>query len=116
MLFTGDISSKTESELIGKRLLSDIDVLKVAHHGSATSSSRDFLKAVKAEAALISVGEDNSYGHPAQETLERLGEAGCKIYRTDQEGMIRISLYRNGYVMTDYLENDKIPEAGGKRK
>ena len=116
MLFTGDVSSKTESELIGKRLLSDIDVLKVAHHGSATSSSRDFLKAVKAEAALISVGEDNSYGHPAQETLERLGEAGCKIYRTDQEGMIRISVYRNGYVMTDYLENDKIPEAGGKRK
>ncbi len=116
MLFTGDISSKTESELIGKRLLSDIDVLKVAHHGSATSSSRDFLKAVKAEAALISVGTDNSYGHPAKETLERLEEAGCIIYRTDQEGMIRISVYQKGYVMTDYLENDRIPEAGGKRK
>lgn len=116
MLFTGDISAKTESELLGKRLLSDIDVLKVAHHGSAGSSTADFLKAVGAEATLISVGADNSYGHPAGETLERLEAAGCRICRTDQEGMIRISVYRKGYRMTEYLENDKIPKAGGKRK
>ena len=116
MLFTGDISSKTEAELLGKKLLSDVDVLKVAHHGSAGSSSTDFLKAVKAEAAMISVGADNSYGHPAKEALERLEKAGCRIYRTDQEGMICVSVYRKGYVMTDYLENDKIPEAGGSGK
>ncbi len=116
MLFTGDISSKTESELLGKGLLSDIDILKVAHHGSAGSSSADFLKAVRAEAALISAGVDNSYGHPAKETLERLEKADCRIYRTDQEGMVRITVYRKGYVMTDFLENDKIPKAGGKEK
>lgn len=108
MLFTGDISTETEKELMGKKLLQHVDVLKVAHHGSAGSSSADFLKAVQAKDALISAGVDNSYGHPTKETLERLEEAGCGIYRTDQEGMIRILVYEEGYRVTEFLEDDMI--------
>ncbi len=108
MLFTGDISAETEKELLGKKMLQHVDVLKVAHHGSAGSSSADFLKAVQAKDALISAGVNNSYGHPTKETLERLEEAGCRIYRTDQEGMIRILVYEEGYRVTEFLEDDMI--------
>lgn len=108
MLFTGDISTETEKELLGKKLLQQVDVLKVAHHGSAGSSSTDFLKAVKARDVLISAGVNNSYGHPTKETLERLEEADCRIYRTDQEGMIRILVSKEGYRVTEFLEDDMI--------
>ena len=84
-LFTGD------AEVANEKLRSwdDIDVLKVAHHGSRTSSSEEFLEQVKPEYAIISCGRDNDYGHPHQEVMDRLKEV--KIYRTDEEGTILVT-------------------------
>ena len=64
----------------------------VGHHGSATSTSKAFLDAVKPETAIISVGADNSYGHPRKEVLDRLTEAGAEIYRTDINGTITVTV------------------------
>ena len=89
-LFTGDISEIAEKEIIGKTMEIDSDVLKVAHHGSRYSSSEDFLKEVSPEIAVISVGKDNSYGHPTQEVLENLNKYGIRVLRTDEEGDIKI--------------------------
>lgn len=84
---TGDMSTRTEEWLLQKAL-PPAKFLKVAHHGSRTSSSEAFLKASGAAIALVSVGEKNRYGHPTQETLSRLREQHMKIYRTDQEGTV----------------------------
>jgi len=89
-LFTGDISEIAEKEIIGKTMEIDSDVLKVAHHGSRYSSSEDFLKEVSPEIAVISVGKDNSYGHPTQEVLENLNKYGIRVLRTDEAGDIKI--------------------------
>ena len=88
VLYTGDIGFDTENRLISEGILEDCDVLKVAHHGSRYSTGDAFLKTVKPEIAVISVGYHNSYGHPAKETVERLRENGCKIERTDYRGAI----------------------------
>ena len=66
------------------------DVLKVAHHGSKTSSTIDFLKAVKPNYAVIGVGKDNNFGHPSDITIQNLKDMGVKIYRTDEIGEIEI--------------------------
>lgn len=87
-LFTGDIDSSAESEFIrlyGDEL--DIDVLKVAHHGSSYSTSEEFIKATTPEYSVISVGK-NSYGHPSSEVLNRLETIGVENYRTDINGNI----------------------------
>jgi len=65
--------------------------LKVGHHGSSSSTSEDFLRAVAPEIAVISLGRDNPYGHPHEETLDRLAAAGAKIFRTDLAGSIVIT-------------------------
>ena len=83
-LFTGDAEESVESS----RKWPHIDVLKVGHHGSNTSSSKKFLEQIKPEVALISVGQGNTYGHPTQATLKRLSNIGAKIYRTDENGTI----------------------------
>lgn len=87
-IFTGDAESVSELEMMGAGFDLDADVLKVGHHGGRTSSSRNFLQAVTPEISVISCGEDNSYGHPHLETLNRLTETGSKIYRTDELGTI----------------------------
>ena len=85
-LFTGDIEKEIEEKLtIGK-----INILKVAHHGSNTSSSHEFIQKIAPEIAIISVGKQNSYGHPNKEVLERLEKIGSKIYRTDEVGNIML--------------------------
>ena len=88
-LFTGDISKIAERELVIRANI-DSDVLKVAHHGSKTSSSEEFLKAVSPKIAVISVGKGNSYGHPHQEVLEIFQKFGIKVLRTDLDGDIKI--------------------------
>lgn len=89
-LFTGDISSQTEADLVKLyRDAIDCDVLKVAHHGSKYSSSINFLNTVSPVVSVIEVGK-NSYGHPTPETLARLAQAGSGIWRTDQDGLVRI--------------------------
>jgi len=88
MLLTGDVDASGEAELLKRGELSDIAVLKVAHHGAGSSSSAPFLRAVSPRVALISVGEENRFGHPAGEVLQRLGAVGCQVYRTDWHGTI----------------------------
>jgi competence protein ComEC len=87
-LFTGDIDSKAEKEIVGSKENIISNVLKVAHHGSKYSTSDLFLENVKPETAVIEVGK-NSYGHPTPETLQRLANFGIKIFRTDRDGDIK---------------------------
>ncbi|MDF2616443.1 MAG: beta-lactamase domain protein [Sedimentibacter sp.] len=89
-LFTGDAESVSELEMVGGDFNLDSDVLKAGHHGGRTSSSSDFLKAVTPEYSIISCGEDNSYGHPHIETLNRLSDIGSEIYRTDEWLLLRL--------------------------
>ena len=94
-IFTGDISENVEVPLASS--VPDITYLKVAHHGSRYSSSSPFLKKADPEVAVISVGEDNSYGHPSPEALKRLEAAGARIFRTDEDGEV-ILTYDDGKV------------------
>lgn len=89
-LFTGDISSKIEQKLISDYKIQDIEILKVAHHGSKTSSSSPFLNTINPKYSLISVGINNKYGHPNNDTLERLKNS--QVYRTDLFGSILIKI------------------------
>lgn len=88
ILITGDRAASGERALIEHTQLPDLEILVAGHHGSANSTSWDLLNKTRPEIVLISVGERNSYGHPAWETMERLSLFGCKIYRTDLDGTI----------------------------
>lgn len=88
LIFTGDLPSEEERELVDKKLDLSADVLKVGHHGSKYSSSNEFLAATRANYAVISVGKGNSYGHPNQEAVRRLLENKLEILRTDELGDI----------------------------
>lgn len=92
ILFMADAEKKTENHLVSQGVLEDIDVLKAGHHGSKTSSNAEFLKAIKPEYAVISVGAKNRYGHPSQEALSRFASLGAKIFRTDLDGTIRLEI------------------------
>lgn len=87
-LFTGDAEDEAEEEMLQNGIDLRANVLKIGHHGSSTSTSDAFLEAVNPEFAVISCGEDNSYGHPHAETLNKLREKGVKVFRTDEEGTI----------------------------
>lgn len=91
ILITGDMDAATERKFLEAYDLPDIEVLVAGHHGSRYSTSNDLLDALTPETACISVGS-NSYGHPADETMRRLAEHGCAIYRTDMQGTIHLSL------------------------
>lgn len=100
-LFTGDISKEVESDLYQTYHHLDVDVLKVAHHGSSSSSSEDLFKMIDPKVALISVGKNNRYRHPSYLTLKRLEAYGVKIYRSDLQGMVKIVYYGGkNYIMT----------------
>lgn len=88
ILFMGDAEKSLEYQMIFQGEKLDSDILKAGHHGSKTSSSEEFLKAVSPQAAIISAGRKNRYGHPHQEVLERLEKFGIKIFRTDLDGDI----------------------------
>ena len=105
-LFTGDAEIENEE----KRLWNDIDVLKVGHHGSRTSTSEDFIEQTKPEVAVISLGEGNSYGHPHKETMDLLNEYNVTIYRTDTQGTIHITSDGENYnieTLDIHLDGDK---------
>ena len=89
-LFMGDAGVEVEEELIKKYNLKDIDVLKVGHHGSRTSSGKNFINEINTEYSIISVGKNNRYGHPNKEVLSNLEQS--KIYRTDQDGSIMFKI------------------------
>ena len=103
-LFTGDLSSNGEESL---KLGASYPVLKVGHHGAKTSTGHYLLEQVRPKLAVISCGKDNRYGHPHQETLARLKEAGAVIARTDQQGCIQVEFAGNNINWKCYgsLEN-----------
>ena len=88
-LFTGDLPSDEEIKLVSAKADLKSNVLKIAHHGSKYSTSQEFLNQVDPQTAIISVGKNNRYGHPAPEILERLNQAKIDILRTDEMGDIR---------------------------
>ena len=94
-LFTGDISQEVEKDLYQTYQKLEVDVLKVAHHGSKSSSSDDLFKMMNPKIALISVGKNNLYRHPSYTTLKKLKSYGIKIYRSDEMGMVKIVYYGN---------------------
>jgi beta-lactamase superfamily II metal-dependent hydrolase len=89
-LFTGDAETATERWLLDGNADVHAQVLKVAHHGSRHSSTARFLRAVRPEAAVISVGARNEYNHPAPATLRRLESVGARVYRTDLDGSLTV--------------------------
>ncbi|OGY68806.1 MAG: hypothetical protein A3H59_01145 [Candidatus Jacksonbacteria bacterium RIFCSPLOWO2_02_FULL_43_9] len=102
-LFTGDISADTESQLLANNLIPDIDVLKVAHHGSKTSSSKEFITQAQPEIAVIMVGRDNSFGHPNARTLLTLNQAGSVVYRTDIDGDVTFASDGRTYALRTHF-------------
>ncbi|WP_330948623.1 DNA internalization-related competence protein ComEC/Rec2 [Virgibacillus sp. MG-45] len=101
-LFTGDIGENTEEKLLSSFPNLSIDVLKVAHHGSNTSTGAQFIKAIQPNDALISVGRHNMYGHPAEEVLQVLKEEGVRIFRTDTDRAIQYQYHGDKRVFTKY--------------
>ena len=75
-----------------------IDILKVGHHGSKTSTSDEFIKKIKPQIALIGVGKNNKFGHPNDETINKLKIIGSKIYRTDLMGEITVEVNNDGKI------------------
>ncbi len=92
-LFMGDAGVEKEKDILEKYNISDIDVLKVGHHGSKTSSDKKFIDEIKPKYSIISVGKNNRYGHPNKEVLDTLNDS--KIYRTDQDGSIMFKIKKD---------------------
>lgn len=103
-LFTGDAETDVEEDFIGTFAdFSDIDVLKVGHHGSTTSTSQEFLDATTPDIAIISVGRDNRYHHPADSVIDRLVENNIETYRTDLSGNILVGVNEGEIVVYQTL-------------
>ena len=92
-MFMGDAGIVKEKDILEKYNISDIDVLKVGHHGSRTSSSKEFIDEINTKYSIISVGKNNRYGHPNKEVLKNL--VNSKIYRTDEDGSIMFKIKNN---------------------
>lgn len=99
-LFTGDAESDEEEEILNSGADLKSTVLKVGHHGSRTSTSYPFLREVMPQYAVISVEKGNSYGHPNEETLSKLSDAGVEVYRTDESGDIVMTSDGNNISIT----------------
>ena len=99
-MFMGDASITTEKEIMNKYNLPEIDVLKVGHHGSKTSSSKEFINKINPKYSIISVGKDNKFGHPNKEVLDNLRNS--KIYRTDQDGSSMFKIENNKLKIETY--------------
>lgn len=95
LLFMGDAGVDTENNIVSKYNIKNIDILKVGHHGSNTSTSEKFIDVINPKESIISVGKNNRYHHPKSEVLETLESS--KVYRTDLDGSIQIILNKNGY-------------------
>lgn len=104
MLFTGDIEKKAENFLVENNEDLSADILKVAHHGSKTSTTLDFIEKVNPNIALISCKENNIYNHPSEDVINTLQQNNVNIYRTDLNGDISINFYRDKYKIK-YMKN-----------
>lgn len=108
MLFTGDIEAIAEKAILKKysknlNILKS-DILKVAHHGSKTSSITEFIEKVEPKYAIIGVGEDNKFGHPSDSTIQNLEKANIRIYRTDKMGEIEIKTDGKEIKINEFLK------------
>lgn len=110
LLFTGDAEHSSENDMIKAGYDLSADILKVGHHGSSSSSSPEFIKAVSPKDAIISVGENNQYGHPTNEVLAMLSNAGVNVYRTDIVGTIVITSDGTSYTI-DKIKSTVQPNA-----
>lgn len=93
----GDASKEREKDIIENYDLGNIDFLKVGHHGSDTSSSKEFIENIKPKYCLISVGKNNRFNHPKESVLKILED--CKTYRTDIDGTIDINFVKEKYII-----------------
>jgi len=96
LIFAGDAEGVSENEMLASRYDLSAEVLKLAHHGSRSSTAQAFLDAVRPRYAVIFCGAGNSYGHPHDETLEKLGALAVTVYRTDIHGSITAAVTKNG--------------------
>ncbi|MBN2908579.1 DNA internalization-related competence protein ComEC/Rec2 [Polycladomyces sp. WAk] len=99
LLMTGDIEQEAEADLMGKWRFPPVDVLKVAHHGSRTSTGESWLAQVRPGFAVISVGRHNRFGHPAPEVIRRLQSHRIRVYRTDRHGAVTIRIRPAGWTV-----------------
>ena len=108
MLFTGDIEAIAEKAILKKYSKNlgvlKSDILKVAHHGSKTSSITEFIEKIKPKYAIIGVGEDNKFGHPSDNTIQNLEKANIRIYRTDKMGEIEIKTNGKEIKINEFLK------------
>ena len=102
ILSLGDASSKVEDSLINKYKLSNIDIFKLSHHGSKTSSSYYFLNSIKPNIAVISSGRNNKFKHPSKETIDTLNKLSINYLNTQNEGSIEFIIDRDGYRYVNY--------------
>ena len=116
VLFTGDAPTEVENKLMLEDSLDlfanrgvdlqTTDILKVAHHGSDSSSSLDFLRYLNVKTAVISCGENNLYGHPTQTVLDNLAAVNANVYCTDEKGSVMITMFPNGSYKTEFITQD----------
>ncbi|EOC99285.1 DNA internalization-related competence protein ComEC/Rec2 [Caldisalinibacter kiritimatiensis] len=104
ILFTGDIEKQSENKLANMNKECDVDIIKVPHHGSSTSSTEEFIKYFEPEVGVISVG-NNNFGHPDNQVIKRYEENNVKIYRTDVQGLITVKLYPNSFEICPFVED-----------
>ena len=107
VLFPGDIGTTTEKYLLKRRSWPEVDILKVAHHGSKSSTHETWLDVLRPEHAVISAGRFNSYGHPAPEVISRLEKRGISIWRTDQHGAVIFEIGKKGMRVQSTIEQNQ---------
>ncbi len=105
VLFTGDVEMEAEENLIYLSKWLKSDIIKIPHHGGRTSSSLEFIKAVAPETAVVSAGRHNPFYHPHKKTLERYKNAGTRIFRTDEDGAVTITLKDGRYTIETYWDS-----------
>ena len=106
ILFTGDMEKEVENYLLDK-FHRPVDIIKVPHHGSNTSSDSSLLEVIKPKIGVITVGRKNMYGHPQKEVLDRYDEIGTEIFRTDTMGMIKVLLNKEYMKIERFLQEEK---------
>lgn len=107
ILMTGDVEKKGEQYILREHQLNKTMVLKTAHHGSSSSSDKEFLEKVQPQIAIISCGINNRYKHPSSETINHLKECGAEVYITAKTGQIKIIVKEKGIEVRTYLEDKK---------
>ena len=113
-LFTGDAGRESEEEMLASKETLSADVLKVGHHGSRGSTTYPFLREVFPEYAVIQCGAGNDYGHPHEETMSRLSDAGVTVYRTDVQGTVVVQ--SDGQTLTFTTETEIAPTAAARER